>query len=280
MLAQVSENVASTINVPYEIIARDNSKGQMGLCELYNTLAATARYDILCFMHEDIIINTANWGKVLVENFINHPEIGLLGVVGGSYKPLAPSTWGGLGISNDYANIIQTFKYKKKAPLVCYRNPHNVRLQRVACIDGLFMCTTKKIFSQYKFDEKTFKGFHVYDIDYAITVGQQYKVAVTFDIQINHLSEGGYNTAWMLDNLKFQEKWNNILPLNIEGFTRQQQIHIEKVSFKHFVGNLLELNMPISYAFKVLWKDGYLQKFPSLFFKLHYYVLKLKIKAL
>ena len=278
MLAQVSENVASTINVPYEIIAQDNSKGQMGLCELYNALAEKAKYDILCFMHEDIIIKSLNWGQVLV-NIFSNPKIGLVGVVGGAYKPLAPSTWGGYGISNDYANIIQTFKYSNKPPYVYYRNPNNVSLQRVACIDGLFMCTTKQVFAKYKFDSKTFKGFHVYDIDYAITVGREYEVAVTFDIQINHLSEGGYNTAWMLDNLKLQEKWNDVLPLNIEGFNRQQQLHVEKVTFKHFVATLLELGMPLAHAYKVLWKEKYFQKFPSLFFKLHFYILKLKLKS-
>ncbi len=35
-LRKVSENVAATIGVPYEIQAIDNSKGAYGICEAYN----------------------------------------------------------------------------------------------------------------------------------------------------------------------------------------------------------------------------------------------------
>lgn len=279
MLNAVSENIRSTINVPFEIIAYDNSDGKKGLCEVYNLCADKAKYDILCFMHEDIIIKSTNWGNVLVDIFKKDPQIGLIGVIGGSYKPLSPSSWNGIGLDNTYANLIQSFKYKKKQPKLHYYNPNNTKIETVACIDGLFMCSTKKIFSEHRFDERTFKGFHVYDIDYALSVGQHYRVVVTYDILLNHLSEGKYNKEWMYDNIKLHEKWAAHLPVNIEGFSYQEQQYIEKLTFKNFIKQLIELGMPVTIAYKMLWKNNRFRlTFSTLFWKLHYYILKIRFK--
>ncbi|RZA01079.1 MAG: hypothetical protein EOP47_11970 [Sphingobacteriaceae bacterium] len=274
-LLRVSDNVAATIGVPYEIIATDNSKGEKGLCEVYNAAAMRAQYDVLCFMHEDIILKTENWGTVLNDIFNNNPEVGLVGVVGGSYKSIAPSGWGGQGVNHSYCNIIQSFKYEKKQDKFCYRNPNRVKLQHVASIDGVFMCTTKKVFATHKFDEASFKGFHVYDIDFSLNIGQHYKVAVTYDILLNHLSEGKYNQVWMEDNLKLHQKWNSYLPVDMEGFDFKKSEQIEKATFKYFIRQLPELGMSVNDAFKVLYYNNRFKKlYTKLYWKLHYYILK------
>src|ERR1700743_3385103 len=110
-LKQATDNITATIGVPFEIIAIDNSKGQQGICAVYNQGIVRARYGILCFMHEDIIIKTDNWGAILKNTFDGNSDLGLLGVGGGSYKPFTPSGWGGLGANNAYYNFIQSYKY-------------------------------------------------------------------------------------------------------------------------------------------------------------------------
>ena len=64
-LEEVSQNVAQTIGVPYEIISFNNADGSMGICEVYNKGTAKAKYDLLCFMHEDLLFKTMDWGKVV-----------------------------------------------------------------------------------------------------------------------------------------------------------------------------------------------------------------------
>src|ERR1700712_2326715 len=225
-LEQVTENIGDTIGVPFEIIGFDNSNGQQGICTVYNRGIQQAKYDILCFMHEDVIIKTQNWGIALKAIFEENPDVGLLGVVGGGYKPFTPSTWGGLGIYNTFSNIIQSYKHSDKPPYHDFRNPDNAKLEEVACVDGVWLATTKKVANSIKFDE-TFTGFHSYDIDYSIAVGQQYKVCVTYEVLMNHLSEGSYSRGWLEDTLKLHKKWAGHLPINTKNFSPGECAHME-----------------------------------------------------
>jgi hypothetical protein len=271
-LQQVTENIEITIGVPFEIIAINNSDASKGICEIYNSGIQQARYNILCFMHEDIIIKTNNWGPILKNIFDNNTDIGLLGVVGGSYKPFTPSTWEGLGVKNTFCNIIQSYKYLKKETYHDYRNPKNSLLERVACVDGVWLATTSKVATEFKFDEDTFKGFHAYDIDYSIAVGSRYKVAVTYEILINHLSEGKYSREWMEDTLILHNKWKDYLPINVGAFTAAECVYMEKVTFKEFIKRLVALKFPSGIAYAVLKHKFY--KESRLYWKLKYYVFK------
>ena len=275
LLKQVSENISATIGVPYEIIATDNSEGQQGICSVYNRGILKARYDILCFMHEDVLIKTDNWGQKIIQSFHNDQELGLVGVAGSSYKPVAPSSWGGMGIDTTYTNLLQSFKYKKKKTKYVNRNPNNEAISEVACVDGVWLCTTKKIAREIMFDENTFWGFHGYDIDFSLSVGQKYKVAVTFEVLLDHFSEGHYDSTWMKENLKLHDKWSEHLPVNIEPLTAKQVIYIEKTTFKVFIEQLIKFEYPISTAFNMLWKNNkFLALDLKLFLKLNFYILK------
>lgn len=280
-LQQVSENINATIGVPYEIIATDNSEGKQGICEVYNKGMMRAQYDILCFMHEDVLIKTNNWGKKLLALFEQDPKLGLVGIAGSSYKPLAPSGVGGYGVNTHYHNFIQSYKYKKKRSMHVYSNPDKQSLAEVVCIDGVFMAATREVAEEFMFDEITLKGFHGYDIDFSLSVSQKYKVAVTFDILLNHFSEGLYNDIWMEENLKLHNKWNRHLPLNAGTLTHEQVFVIEKNTFKYFIDQLIKFNYPISTAFKILWKNKrFFQLDSKLFFKLKFYTVKKYLKSM
>lgn len=275
LLNQVSDNIAATIGVPYEIIATDNSSGEQGICTIYNQGILKAKYDTLCFMHEDVLMKTDNWGKIIVSLFDKDEQLGLVGVAGSGYKPLSPSSWGGCGIDTSYFNIIQSYKYKKKKPKFVYRNPNNENISKVACLDGVWLCTTKRIAKEFMFDEVTFKGFHGYDIDFSLSIGQKYTVAVSFEILLDHFSEGAYDKTWMMENLKLHNKWNRHLPVDVEVLTDKQIVYLEKNTFKNFIEDLIKFNYPMATAFKMLWKnDRFLKLYPKLFFKLQYYILK------
>jgi hypothetical protein len=275
LLNQVSENIAATIGVPYEIIATDNSSGEQGICSVYNKGILKAQYDILCFVHEDVLIKTDNWGQIVISLFKNDLQLGLVGIAGSSYKPLTPSGCGGLGINTTYVNIIQSFKHKKKESKLIYHNPNNENLSKVVCVDGVWLCTTKNVTKEFMFDEVTFKGFHGYDIDFSLSVAQKYKVAVSFEILLDHFSEGVYDKTWMRESLALHNKWNRHLPMNVEALTSKQIVYIEKSTFKNFIDQLIKFNYPMVIAFKMLWKNKkFLQLDLKLFLKLKFYILK------
>ena len=278
-LLQVTENISLTIGVPFEIISRDNTVDPKGICEVYNSCAAQAKYPILCFMHQDIIVKTNNWGQVLADIFNNNAEIGLVGVAGSSYKSLSPSPWGGHAIDTKYLNLEQCYKFKDSAPRHLYRNPKDEKITEVAVIDGVFICTTKKVFAEHPFDNQLFKGFHAYDVDLSLSIGQKYKVVVTYDIFLSHLSEGRYDKVWMEQNIILHNKWNAHLPVNIEGLTLKQQELVEKVSFRSFINELVEFDIPLAAASELLWKNNrFVNLFLKIFWKMNFYLLKMKAK--
>uniref|UniRef100_UPI00197DC0CD glycosyltransferase n=1 Tax=Olivibacter sp. XZL3 TaxID=1735116 RepID=UPI00197DC0CD len=192
LLDQLKRNIKRTIGVPYEIIAFENSDGQNGLCKLYNEGANAANYEILCFSHEDVLFQTPNWGKKIVDIFRNTPDLGLLGVAGSTYKSIIPSSWSPPFDYNESTwriNILQGFKNKPLIEKHDFRNPKNELLSSVASIDGVWMCSTKKIILEHPFDEALLTGFHGYDVDISIKISQQYKVYVTHEVLLKHLSE-------------------------------------------------------------------------------------------
>ncbi|MES2650952.1 MAG: glycosyltransferase [Bacteroidota bacterium] len=281
MLANVSENISNTIGVEFEIISFDNSNGEKGLCELYNLGAKRARYNNLCFMHEDIKIKTNNWGNIVLECFNNRPKLGVLGVAGSAYKSFAPSGWGiGGERHTEFYNYIQTFKAKDKPSIHAYLNVANDDFKNAVTVDGMWFCTTKEIAVAHQFDENTFKRFHCYDLDYCLNVGQIYDVGITFDILIEHFSEGGYTKEWFFETLKLHNKWQYMLPKSTIEIPRRIKYLIERKAYLIIFSRLISFNFNKKYI--VDFFEEYRAKSKMSFwmgFKLKYKLSKLLRKA-
>jgi hypothetical protein len=211
---QFSVNVAATVGVVFEIIRIDNSSNRYSICSAYNEGAGKAQYPIICFSHEDIILRTQEWGKKVVEIFGQHPGLGVLGIAGSTYKAYSPSGWGIIPELR-YVNLIQHYKSLPFETQHDYQNPQNQSISPVVCVDGVWMCTTKAITEKISFDEETLRAFHCYDLDFCLSVSYKYTVAVTFDILLEHLSEGKNDRAWIDNTMIFHRKWKHQLPVNI-----------------------------------------------------------------
>ncbi|RYE17333.1 MAG: hypothetical protein EOP45_15980, partial [Sphingobacteriaceae bacterium] len=131
----------TTIGVPYEVIAIDNSKGKFGICEVYNEAASQAKFDFLCFMHEDIKFHTADWGKKVIEQ-ISQPATGVLGVAGSAFQPKAPGGWTAAGEPYLGINVIQTTDGEKRPD---YVNPAAKTAMQAITLDGLWLCCRKSV---------------------------------------------------------------------------------------------------------------------------------------
>src|SRR5205809_6411151 len=90
-LVLVKKNISETIGIPFEILSIDNSNNKYSICTAYNTAASEAKYETLCFMHEDIVIRTYNWGNIVLD--ILKQDFGLAGVAGSMYKSRSISGW-------------------------------------------------------------------------------------------------------------------------------------------------------------------------------------------
>lgn len=75
-------NIAQTIGVDYELIVIDNSNNTYTIFSAYNEGGCRAKEDILCFMHDDIVFHSKNWGLIVREQYLNNSYLGIVGVIG------------------------------------------------------------------------------------------------------------------------------------------------------------------------------------------------------
>lgn len=209
------DNIKATIGTDHEVIHIDNSKHKFTIFEAYNIGIKQAKGEYLCFMHEDVIYREAGWGEV-VEKFLAQEHVGILGVAGG-HVVANQLDWRFYGFA--YMYLIQGTTSVEPSPIyyVSYqgsKQPLEHGLKQVAAIDGVWMCSRKKIFDSVSFDTQHFHDFHLYDTDICMQINLLGKgVYITDLVKLEHLSEGSFSEGYHKNLQIFFQKWRNELPL-------------------------------------------------------------------
>ncbi len=268
LLADIKENIRKTIGVAHEILAFENHGQQKGICEIYNQGVRNAKYEILCFMHEDVELHTINWGQNVIKAFAENAQLGLLGIAGSSYKSFSPSGWDSTAFREriNYSNLLQRYKYKPTATEQLLVSKNQAATQKVAVIDGVWFCSTKQILKNHEFDQQLLKKFHGYDIDISLSIGQYYDVAVTFEVFLTHFSEGNFDKDWVKETLLLQHKWRNFLPVNKAGLNDAEIKSCEKNAFKSFVTTMRRSGLSSLGCIRVLQRSGVKEKFGGMLY--------------
>ncbi len=257
LFKQFEESVASTIGIEYEIIRIDNKNNRYNICEAYNLGASSAKFNYLCFAHEDILFKSNNWGLILKNIFEADDKIGIVGIAGSKYKSLAPSGWPGGQSALDCYNLVQTYG-DEEINQVFNPEPGNP-LVEVKTLDGVFLFTKKAVWEQNQFDSDTFKGFHCYDLDFCLQAGKNYKLMVCYQLLIEHFSSGSENKNWAIASIQLSKKWNQYLPVG-------EVDHKNKIAIEWRQKRLFALKMKIngfgvSQILPVFFGFGYLKFF-------------------
>lgn len=214
---QVSGNIEKTIGVAYEIIVYNNSRDVKGICQVYNECALKAKYELLCFVHEDVLFQSQDWGKKIMEYFSTDPELGLIGVAGSKYKSKTVSGWY-TGIREfDCCNIYHLEGGNEKHRI--YFTPdENKNEHDVVTLDGVFICCRRNVWEEVKFNGDILKGFHLYDLDFSLRASRRYRVMVTFEISLIHIVKGNhYGNAWLRETLLWHKWGSALLPAIVPG---------------------------------------------------------------
>lgn len=250
---QVAQSIDETIGVPYELIKIDNLVHQYGICKAYNLGAAQAKFNYICFMHEDIIFKSKDWGKKLLSFSTAQPNPVVIGVAGSTYKSLFPSGWAQGLFETDYVNVIQ--HYSKGTAVD--RNLDAARYVEVVSLDGVFLFTHRDVWQENKFDEHTFDKFHGYDLDFSFQAGRKYQLFVSPEVLIEHFSSGDLNRDWVEYAIKLTEKWEKSLPIG--KLPRKQQQQIEWRNRKIFFFRMNIIGYSLFESFKVFCRWGLLK---------------------
>lgn len=254
---RVSASIAASVGVPHEVVVVDNRDGRYGICEAYNRGAGQARYETLCFVHEDVVFHTTGWGEI-VTAILQDPSVGLLGVGGSTYRSAGPAGWWFCAAERMRFRLIQYRRSRGRAVLEEV-NPLGERLADVASLDGLWLCMRRHVWEEHSFDAASFPGFHGYDADISMQVLQKYRVCVTFDVLVEHLSEGKIDRPWLSAARSFSTKWRRQLPVSVLPLSRRELAGAEAYAYWSLANQLYETEFPrrlaIWYSLRAILAD-------------------------
>ena len=184
---ELKDNIENTVGVVHEIICIDNSKSQYDIFSAYNEGVKRSQYPLLCFMHEDILHYTNDWGKLLINHF-RDLKVGLIGISGP--------------------------RFISQIPGICFKPIADANAIEVVAVDGCFFCMRKSVFDKIRFDEINYKGFHFYDLDISLQVYMLgLKSLCVYDILIEHVSNSKLDNEWLTNARIFFTKWKDCLPI-------------------------------------------------------------------
>jgi hypothetical protein len=203
-------NVDKTIGCEYEYIRVDNTKNAYGICGAYNIGVSQAQGDLLVFVHEDCFYMEPGWGKVLYSKFGSYPGLGLVGVAGSQYLTSTIPAWIAAGQPFIKGRVVHELNNGELFALTVFS--WDKADAEVVAADGLFFAIPRALFNNISFDEKTFTGFHLYDLDICMQIRRTHKLIVTWDIMVKHFSGGTLNASWLDFGKCFIDKYKNELP--------------------------------------------------------------------
>lgn len=210
ILNELRQNIAETIGCDYELVVIDNSENRYSIFEAYNEGIRRANGEILCFMHNDVLFHSTGWGNAIINHFKEDDQIGLVGFAGTHFLPDTPMYWysspfvSQRNLNNDQGCVEEHFHED-------WFGERNII--EVVAVDGFCFFARKNLFGGITFDEETYKGFHLYDMDICMQVIQLgYKVCVCRDVLAEH--------AWS-ESKQYSKQGAELFTENLEYFTNK-----------------------------------------------------------
>ena len=186
------------------------------LTSAYNRGLKQATNDIVVFCHDDITIETKQWGTKLLKMFERKPQYGILGVAGTKFMPTSGRWWE--NPKKMYGRVAHT--HEGKTWLSSYSADLNQEIEEAVTVDGVFFVVDKTKIKK-SFNEEVV-GFHFYDVTFCFENHLEgVKIGVTTVVRINHKSIGMTNDEWENNRQQFAEKFKDKLPVTIKKVLRK-----------------------------------------------------------
>lgn len=173
--------------------------GQTSIAAAYNSIMDSYRWggalpDVMILQHDDLEILEPGAEERIVEMFAAQPDIGLIGVAGGSAR-------GGLGWWNHNPIGAQ----RTDAMMIDF----GAREGNVDLLEGSFLAFSPWALGNLRFDERP--GFHGYD-EIAMQAARKGMRVVVVDIATHHHTALGFDNEashadWLAADTWFREKW-------------------------------------------------------------------------
>ena len=183
--------------VPHEIIAVRDARS---LAEGYNRALRQARHDIVVLAHDDVGILSPDFAARLLRGMSRHDLVGIAGarkLVGGAWHFAGyPHLAGQVGMpGGDGGYVVTLYDVTER------------ETKGLLALDGLLLATRRETALRLGFDEITFDGWHLYDLDFSLRASQAgLDCATCNDILAVHDSQGSYDEQWLKYAQRFLDK--------------------------------------------------------------------------
>ncbi|HKA60520.1 MAG TPA: glycosyltransferase [Gemmatimonadales bacterium] len=190
--------------VQHEIIGIHDARS---LCEGYNRGIRRATGEILVFSHDDIEILSSDFAARLLAHLARYDLIGVAGttrVIGGNWLYAGwPHIHGQIGSPGTSPGSIRVRGFQIRG----------LATPNAQAIDGIFLAARREVVERIGFDETTFDGWHLYDLDFTYSAHLAgFRTAVCHDLCLVHDSIGDYGKDWEHYARRFEEKYRDRLP--------------------------------------------------------------------
>ena len=278
-IGKLKQNIDETIGSSYELIIVDNSQGGHSIFSAYNEGLKSAKGNFLCFMHEDILFHSNDWGQKLEVYFDKFPNVGMVGVAGTHFLPKMPAAWWDTEMRSGQLlqgrTVDGVYKVVNEEWIDYRKNP-----TQVASVDGLWMCCRRALFDSIRWDDITFKGFHCYDTDISLQVWKAgYEVHIFWDVIIEHKSPGVANELFHQSLDTLYKKWCYALPIvkGVELTESEMRARIRIAELRHELYEKEYCLKEICRSQEYRWGQRLLHR-PLLFFKNMRYFLRCMLR--
>lgn len=271
---QLKNNIIENIGCDFEFLFIDNKLEKKGICEAYNILAKQAKGEYLCFVHEDVLIETKNWGMELMTK-ASDPTVGVIGFAGSGTIAGFPYWEDRFTHFKYYVQRLKDGRLWSDETLT----PKTAKYTKTVVLDGMFLFCRREVWEKQPFDKNTFANYHIYDMDFTFASAQYYSNYVCNCVVIHHFSLGCLDQKYFDELLLFYNKWKAKLP-----YTAYPEILSEKKKKYYYFGikgtvkdMIKRSGLPSSYIYKFL-KDINALNFYSDYLTMIQYIIKGRLR--
>ena len=210
---------------PHEILLIEDA---VSLCEGYARGVRRSRGRYLVFSHDDVELVTPDAAGRLEQHLSQWDVVGIAGTT-----RLIDGAWGTIGDPYCFALVIYPEADGLYAVKCIGAGP--LCVSAVQAFDGCFFACRREVAETVGFDEVTFDGFHLYDVDFTFaSYLAGFRQAVCRDIALIHASLGTYNDAWRRYKERFERKYAGRLAPGTPGPTRELRARLPKEKLAWF----------------------------------------------
>lgn len=201
------KNIAKTVGTPCEYLPIDGTSGASS-ASLLNFGISRSRGDIVVFLPEDVYFMKAGWGTVLERKFAV-PSIAAVGVAGTQYLSATSASLTAAGRPFIKGRVVYHLQNGDFFAVVYSQELGDFD---VVALDGAIIAVRATHLAHAWFDQETFDGEHLADLDICMQLRKCGRLLATTEIVVKKRTPMQIDAVWQEYSRRFLDKWSVELP--------------------------------------------------------------------